>query len=111
GILIDPDPEQLKQAHRTNAKIVELHTGAYCDAKTTKTRHQEFLKIMDAVKLAQKLNLNIKAGHGLGYKTIKAFKGLSEIDEFSIGHSLISRAVLTGMERAVKEMVDLIRAL
>lgn len=111
GILIDPDPEQLKQAHRTNAKIVELHTGAYCDAKTTKTRHQEFLKIMDAVKLAQKLTLNIKAGHGLCYKTIKAFKGLSEIDEFSIGHSLISRAVMTGMERAVKEMLDLIRAL
>ena len=111
GILIDPDPEQLKQAHRTNAKIVELHTGAYCDAKTSKTRHQEFLKVMDAVKLAHKLNLNIKAGRGLCYKTIKAFKGLGEIDEFSIGHSLISRAVLTGMEKAVREMVDLIRAL
>ena len=111
GILIDPDSEQLKQAHRTNAKIVELHTGVYCDAKTSKTRHHEFLKMMDAVKLAHKLNLNIKAGRGLCYKTIKAFKGLGEIDEFSIGHSLISRAVLTGMEKAVKEMVDLIRAL
>jgi pyridoxine 5-phosphate synthase len=111
GILIDPDPEQLKQAHRTNAKIVELHTGAYCDAKTSKTRHREFLKIMDAVKLSHKLNLSIKAGRGLCYKTIKAIKGLVEIDEFSIGHSLISRAVLTGMEKAVKEMVDLIRAL
>ena len=111
GILIDPDPEQLKQAHRTNAKIVELHTGGYCDAKTSKTRHQEFLKIVDAVKLAHKLNLNIKAGHGLCYKTIKTFKGLAEIDEFSIGHSIISRAVLTGMEKAVKEMIDLIRSL
>ena len=111
GILIDPDPEQLKQAHRTNAKIVELHTGAYCDAKTSKTRHQEFLKMVDAVKLAHRLNLNIKAGHGLCYKTIKAFRGIIEIDEFSIGHSIISRAVLTGMEKAVKEMIDLIRAL
>lgn len=111
GLLIDPDPEQLKQAHHTNAKIVELHTGVYCDAKTSKKRHQEFLKMVDAVKLAHKLNLNIKAGHGLCYKTIKAFRGLAEIDEFSIGHSLISRAVLTGMEKAVKEMIDLIRAL
>lgn len=111
GLLIDPDPEQLKQAHHTNAKIVELHTGVYCDAKTSKKRHQEFIKMVDAVKLAHKLNLNIKAGHGLCYKTIKAFRGLGEIDEFSIGHSLISRAVLTGMEKAVKEMIDLIRAL
>ncbi|MBW2409576.1 MAG: pyridoxine 5'-phosphate synthase [Deltaproteobacteria bacterium] len=111
GILIDPDSEQLKQAHRTNAKIVELHTGAYCDAKTSKTRHQEFIKLVDAVKLAHKLNLDIKAGHGLCYKTIKAFRGLAEIDEFSIGHSLISRAVLTGMDTAVKEMIALIRAL
>lgn len=111
GLLIDPDPEQLKQAHHTNAKIVELHTGVYCDAKTSKKRHQEFIKMVDAVKLAHKLNLNIKAGHGLCYKTIKAFRGLAEIDEFSIGHSLISRAVLTGMEKAVKEMIDLIRAL
>jgi len=110
GILIDPEPEQLKQAHRTDAKIVQIHTGAYCDAKTSKTRHQEFIKIVDAVKLASKLNLNIKAGQGLCYKTIKAFNSLSEIDEFSIGHSIISRAVLTGMEKAVKEMIDLTRA-
>jgi pyridoxine 5-phosphate synthase len=111
GILIDPEPEQLKQAHRTNAGIVEIHTGAYCEAKTTRTRHQAFLKIVDAVKLAHKLKLNVKAGRKLCYKSIKAFSGLEEIDEFSIGHSVVSRAVLTGMEKAVKDMIDLIRAL
>jgi pyridoxine 5-phosphate synthase len=111
GILIDPEPEQLKQAHRTNAGIVEIHTGAYCEAKTTRTRHRAFLTIVDAVKLAHKLKLNVKAGRGLCYKSIKAFSGLEEIDEFSIGHSIISRALLTGMEKAVKEMIDLIRAL
>ncbi|MEJ2727039.1 MAG: pyridoxine 5'-phosphate synthase [Deltaproteobacteria bacterium] len=111
GILIDPEPEQLKQAHRTNAGIVEIHTGAYCEAKTTRTRHQAFLAIVDAVKLAHKLKLNVKAGRGLCYKSIKAFSGLVEIDEFSIGHSIVARAVLTGMEKAVREMVDLIRAL
>ena len=111
GILIDPEPEQLKQAHRTNAGIVEIHTGAYYEAKTSKTRHQAFLKIVDAVKLAHKLNFNVKAGRGLCYKSIKAFRGLDEIDEFTIGHSIVARAILTGMETAVKEMIYLIRAL
>ena len=104
GILIDPEPEQLKQAHRTNAGIVEIHTGTYCEAKTAQKRHQAFLKIVDAIKLARKLNLSIKAGRSLCYKSIKAFSGLNEIDEFIIGHSIVSRALLTGMEKAVKEM-------
>ena len=111
GILIDPEPEQLRQAHRTNAGIVEIHTGTYCEAKTTRTRHRAFLKIVDAVKLAHKLKLNVKAGRSLCYKSIKAFSGLEEIDEFSIGHSIVSRAVLTGMEKAVKDMIELIRTL
>lgn len=111
GILIDPEPEQLKQAHRTNAGIVEIHTGAYCEAKTAQKRHQAFLKIVDAVKLAHKLNLSVKAGRSLCYKSIKAFSGITEIDEFSIGHSIVSRAMLMGMEKAVKEMIGLIRAL
>lgn len=111
GILIDPEPEQIKQAHRTNAGILEIHTGAYAEAKTAQKRHQAFLKIVEAVKLAHKLKFSVKAGCGLCYKTIKAFNGLNEIDEFSIGHSIVSRAVLTGMQNAVKEMLDLIRAL
>jgi len=111
GILIDPEPEQLKQAHRTNAGIVEIHTGTYCEAKTAQKRHQAFLKIVDAIKLAHKLNLSVKAGRSLCYKSIKAFSGLNEIDEFSIGHSIVSRALLTGMEKAVKEMIELIRTL
>jgi pyridoxine 5-phosphate synthase len=111
GILIDPEPQQLKQAHRTNAGIVEIHTGAYCEAKTAQKRHQAFLKIVDAIKLAHKLNLSVKAGRSLCYKSIKAFSGLNEIDEFSIGHSIVSRALLTGMEKAVKKMIKLIQAL
>jgi pyridoxine 5-phosphate synthase len=111
GILIDPDPEQLKQAHRTNAQIVEINTSAFCEAKTAQTKHQAFLKTVNAIKLATKLNLNVKVGHGLCYKSIKAFRGLTEIDEFSIGHSIISRALLMGMEKAVKEMIKLIRTL
>ena len=111
GLLIDPEPEQLKMAHRTNATIVEIHTGMYTESKTAQKRHQAFLRIVDAIKLAHKLKFSVKLGRGLCYKTIKAFKGLSEIDEFSIGHSIISRALLTGMDNAVKEMITLIERL
>lgn len=111
GLRIDPEPEQLKQAHRTNAKIVEINTSVFCEAKTAQTRHQAFLRTVDAIKLATKLNLNVKVGGGLCYKSIKAFRGHNEIDEFSIGHSIISRALLVGMQKAVKEMIELIRAL
>ena len=111
GLLVDPEPEQIKLAHKTDATIVEIHTGIYCEAKTAQKRHQAFLKIVDAIKLAHKLKFSVKAGRGLCYKTIKAFKGMIEIDEFSIGHSIISRALLTGMKSAVKEMLTLIRAL
>ncbi len=111
GLLVDPEPEQIKLAHMSNATMIEIHTAAYCDAKTAQKRHQAFLNIVDAVKLAHKLKFSVKAGRGLCYKSIKAFKGIHEIDEFSIGHSIIARAVLTGMQAAVEEMLRLIRAL
>jgi len=111
SIFIEPDPEQVKLAHQINANMVEIHTGRFCEATTNKKRSQAFTDIVDAVKLAHKLKLGVNAGHGLCYQTIKAFKGLNEIDEFSIGHSIISRAVLVGMERAVREMLALIKAL
>ena len=111
GLFIDPDPEQVKLAHKTNVSIIEINTAAYCAAKTLSKRHLAFLKIVDTVKLARKLKFSVKAGHGLCYKTIKAFKGLDEIDEFTIGHSIIARALLTGLEKAVAEMLNLIKAL
>ena len=111
SIFIDPDPDQIKVAHKINATMVEIHTGIFCDAKTTKKRERAFSDIVDAAKFAHKLRLGINAGHGLCYNTIKTFKGLREIHEFSIGHSIISRAILVGMEKAVKEMLTLIKNL
>jgi pyridoxine 5-phosphate synthase len=111
GLLVDPEPEQIRLAHRSNATIVEIHTGTYCEAKTAQKRHQAFLNIVDAVKLAHKLKLRVKAGSGLCYKSIKVFKGIPEIEEFSIGHSIVSRAILAGMQKAVEEMIRLIGAL
>ncbi len=110
-IFIDPDPEQIKIAHQINANMVEIHTGIFCDAKTSKKRDQAFSNIVNSAKLAFKLRMGVNAGHGICYKTIKAFKGLNEINEFSIGHSIISRAVLVGMDSAVREMLTLIKEL
>jgi pyridoxine 5-phosphate synthase len=111
SIFIDPKPEQLKLAHQANANMVEIHTGAFCDATTSNKRNQAFSKIVDAIKLSHKLRLGVNVGHGICYNTIKAFKGLNEIDEFSIGHSIVSRSALVGMERAVREMLAMIKEL
>ena len=111
SIFIDPDPDQIKIAHQIDTTMIEIHTGTFCEAKTYKRRNQAFSNIVDTAKLAHKLRIGVNAGHGLCYNTIKAFKGLREIDEFSIGHSIVSRAVLVGMERAVKDMLALIKDL
>ena len=111
SIFIDPNPEQIEVAHKIDAAKVEIHTGAFCDATTPESRTRAFTTIVDAVKLAANLKLGINAGHGLCYITIQAFWGLSEIDEFSIGHSIISRAALVGMDRAVREMLALVEKL
>ena len=111
GLLVDPEPEQIRLAHKIGASLVEIHTATYCDAKTAQKRHQAFLNIVDAVKLAHKLKFSVKVGRGLCYKTVKAFKKIDEIDEFSIGHSIISRAVLIGMRAAVADMRKLVSAL
>jgi pyridoxine 5-phosphate synthase len=110
-IFIDPDLDQIKIAHKIDADMIEIHTGAFCDAVTKLQKQKEFLRIVDAAKIGTKLKLEVNAGHGIDYNTIKAFKGLTEISEFSIGHSIVSRAVLTGMEQAVRDMKQLILAL
>ncbi len=111
SIFIDPDLDQIKIAHKIDADMIEIHTGAFCDAITEREKEREFAKIIDAAKIAHKLKLNVNAGHGICYNTIKAFKGLDEIDEFSIGHSIVARSVLTGMEQAVRDMLALIKDL
>lgn len=107
-IFIDPDLDQIKMAHKIDADMIEIHTGAFCEVKTKAQKDQEFSRIVNAAKIGTKLKLEVNAGHGICYNTIKEFTGLTEISEFSIGHSIVSRAVLTGMEQAVRDMKQLI---
>lgn len=109
SLFINPDLDQVKTSHRIEADYVEIHTGRFADAINKKDADDEFERILDAVKAAGKLRLGINAGHGLNYINIKRIMKISEIEEFSIGHSIIARAVLVGLERAVREMVDLVK--
>jgi pyridoxine 5-phosphate synthase len=108
-VLIDPETDQIKIAHQINADMVQLNADIYCRASSIPKIDYSFSKIVDAVKLSRKLNLGVKVGRGIGYQTINAFKGLKEIDAFSIGYSIIARAVFIGLHQATKEMKRLIR--
>ncbi len=111
SLFIDPDPVQVELSKKAGADVIEIHTGAFCEAQTPEEKNRTFSEILEAARQAKALDLGVNAGHGLCYHTVPWFKGVSEIDEFSIGHSIISRAVLVGLERAVREMVALVKEL
>jgi pyridoxine 5-phosphate synthase len=110
SLFIDPDIDQVKAAHKAGADYIEIHTGRYADARNKREEDNHFKAIFNTVKIASKLNLGINAGHGLDYWNIKKLLEIEEIEEFNIGHSIIARAVMVGMERAVKDMVEIIKA-
>ena len=105
----DPDTEQIKAASDCGGDIVEIHTGHYSEARSEQEAGDRFYLIAAAVESASGLNLDVSAGHGLNYVNIKRFKSLPNISEYSIGHSIVARAVLVGFERAVREMIELVR--
>ncbi|MDY6906467.1 MAG: pyridoxine 5'-phosphate synthase [Thermodesulfobacteriota bacterium] len=111
SIFIDPEPDQIRRAHEIGATAVEIHTGAFCDAPDITGKKAAFVRIRKSVDVAYDLGLIINAGHGLCYNTVKWFAGMNEINEFSIGHSIVSRAALVGMDRAVRDMLRLIKEL
>jgi pyridoxine 5-phosphate synthase len=109
SLFIDPNQEQIKAANKTGTDYIEIHTGAYAEASNWQEREHELEHIDTAIKLARKVSLGVNAGHGLNYVNIKAIAALGGIEEYNIGHSIISRAMLVGLDRAVRDMVDLIK--
>ena len=109
SLFVDPDPDQIKAASKAGADCIEIHTGAFAEAREWKVQEQELIKIENAVKLTKKLGMGVNAGHGLNYTNIKKVAAVGGIEEFNIGHAIISRALFVGLERAVREMVDLIK--
>ncbi len=110
SLFIDPDAEQVEAAAEIGATFVELHTGRYCDARNTEEQNMEFRLIENAADLAFESGLRVNAGHGLDYRNTARIAAIPTIEELSIGHSVISRAVLVGLDQAVREMLMLVKA-
>ncbi|MEC4896242.1 MAG: pyridoxine 5'-phosphate synthase [Oscillatoria sp. PMC 1051.18] len=101
---IDADEVQIEAAAKTGAKFIELHTGKYAEAQDEATRTQELKFLERGTKQAKALGLRVNAGHGLTYGNVYPVSCIPAMEELNIGHTIISRAVLVGMERAVREM-------
>ncbi len=108
SIFVDPDEDQIKACHKLGVPIIEINTGIYSEAKGSK-KTDEIIKIERCAKLAKKLGLRVAAGHGLDYRNVAPIIKIPEIEELSIGFSIMARALYVGVERAVKEMLELIK--
>ena len=108
SLFIDPDAAQIKASRKAGADAVELHTGTYCDAKRPELRARELLRVIAGAKAAARQGLRVAAGHGLDYWNVQPIASIDEITELNIGYSIVCRAVLVGMENAVRDMKELI---
>jgi len=106
---IDPDKEQIDAVKEAGATMLELHTGCYADAKTQSEQDVEYSRIVTAAAYADSLGLQVNAGHGLHYHNVEAIAKIQQIIELNIGHAIIARAVMTGLEVAVRDMKTLMR--
>ena len=109
SLFIDPEAKQVKAAHAIGATYVELHTGRYCDATSETEQEQEYQYIASAAEEAYQMGLRVNAGHGLDYQTTARIAALDTIEELSIGHAIITRAVFVGLDQAVREMGMIVR--
>jgi pyridoxine 5-phosphate synthase len=110
SIFVDPDLDQIRQCQRIRAPKVEINTGKYTDAWRSGSWPAELEKVATAAKAARKMGLMVLAGHGLNYRNIDGIAVIPEIEELNIGHSIVARAALAGLESAVREMITLIRS-
>ena len=108
SLFIEPSIEQIETSAEIKADFIEIHTGVFANSISEEEQFDELERIRQAAKLAKKLGLGVNAGHGLNYQNIKVFRELENIDEISIGHSIIARAAFTGITEAVSEMIRLI---
>lgn len=108
SLFIDADIEQIKAAQQIGADYIEIHTGHYADASCYTEQKKEFDRILKAIEYAKSLGLKVNLGHGLNYHNILAFAKVRGIEEYSIGHSIISRAIYVGISKAVEQMVQII---
>lgn len=110
SLFVDPIEKQIIAAKEICADIIEIHTGEFANAKNNNEQIFHLKNISEMAKFASSINLHVNAGHGLNYKNVTSIAQISEIQESSIGHAIISRAVWVGLEKAVKEMLELVKS-
>lgn len=108
NLFVEPDRDILEAAKNLGADGVEMHTGMYANARTENDLRKAYHDIHQAAVIAKNMRMHVAAGHGLDYTNVAAIAKLHEVEEVNIGHSIISRAVLVGLERAVREMKRLL---
>lgn len=109
SLFIEPDLNQIDAAAEIESDFIEIHTGVFANALTEEEQFDELEKIRIGAKHAKKLGMGVNAGHGLDYNNIKIFRELTDIDEVSIGHAVIARAMFVGIKEAVQEMIRLLK--
>ena len=109
SLFIDPDEAQVKASAKTGAQFIEMHTGSYSECFGYPEEENEFQKLKQSAELAQSLGLKVNAGHGLNYENVHRMHEIDGLCELNIGHSIISRAVFTGLPEAVRKMAELIK--
>ncbi len=107
SLFVDPETAQIEASRDVGAHAVEIHTGAYCNALSVE-REKQLQAILEASKFAQSLGLEVHGGHGLNYDNVLPIAQIPEMAELNIGHSIIARALIVGIEQAVREMKDLL---
>ncbi len=109
SLFIDPDLRQIEASKVLGAKAIEIQTARYSEAKTHADRQRELNTLQEATDFAKQQGLHVHMGHGLNYENVAAVAQIPGVEELNIGHAIVSRAVLVGLERAVREMKDAIR--
>ena len=109
SLFIDPVRDQIQTAKEIDSDMIEIHTGEYANARTERSRNRQLERIHAMAVFARKLGLGVNAGHGLDYENMKPVAKIREIEEVSIGHAVIVRALFVGLEKAVREMIELIK--
>ncbi len=110
SLFIAPDAKQIEASARTGSQFIELHTGQFAEHFADAAKREiELQRLIDGAKLAKSLGLQVNAGHGLNYENLSALNRVPHLVELNIGHSIVSRAVFTGMSAAVTEMLELMK--
>lgn len=109
SIFTEPDIAQIDASADLETDYIEIHTGVFANAVTEEEQFDELERIRGAAKHIKKLGLGVNAGHGLNYQNMKIFRELNDVDEVSIGHAVIARAVFVGINEAVREMIRIIK--